>query len=57
MFNPMLEEALFHLLAELERFGLPLSIAAWLSVAVGVLAMGYALRNERRGRVWRAGPV
>ena len=53
----MLEEQLFQLLAALERMGLVPSVLAWLVVAGGSVAMGVALRNERRRSVWTAGAL
>ena len=38
----------------LERLGVGLSIAAWCAVAVGVAAMTFAMRRERRTGIWVA---
>lgn len=46
------EELLFRSLVLLERLGVWLSVLAWLTVALGVAAMAYILRNEKLA-IWR----
>ncbi len=51
----MAEDLFFRLLSLIEQLGPGLSILAWVTVACGAGAMGYALRQERRRSVWIAG--
>jgi len=51
----MVENLFFRLLSLIEQLGPGLSILAWVTVACGAGAMGYALRQERRRSVWIAG--
>lgn len=53
----MLDELLFRAFELVTLIGLPLSILAWFTVAFWTAAMLYALRYERRWRIWVAGFV
>ena len=48
----MAEEALFRLMALIQRLGVGLSWLAWITVAAGALLMGWVLRRERGRAVW-----
>ncbi len=52
-----IEEWFFRFLEWLERLGVWLSLAAWLTVAAGVVGMAILLRRERRLAVWLAAAV
>ena len=53
----MAEQALFRLMALVQRLGVGLSWLAWITVAVGALLMAWVLRGERRGEIWRPAAV
>ncbi|HYX68775.1 MAG TPA: hypothetical protein VE825_06560 [Terriglobales bacterium] len=48
----MAEQALFRLMALVQRLGVGLSWLAWITVAVGALLMAWVLRGERRAGIW-----
>lgn len=48
----MAEQALFRLMALVQRLGVGLSWLAWVTVAAGALLMAWMLRRERRRAVW-----
>ena len=48
----MAEQALFRLMALVQRLGVGLSWLAWITVAVGALLMAWALRGERGAGIW-----
>ena len=48
----MAEQALFRLMALVQRLGVGLSWLAWITVAAGALLMAWVLRRERRRTVW-----
>jgi hypothetical protein len=48
----MAEQALFRLMALVERLGVGLSWLAWITVAAGALLMAWMLRGERRRQIW-----
>ncbi|HUK87854.1 MAG TPA: hypothetical protein VLT85_09335 [Terriglobales bacterium] len=48
----MAEQALFRLMALVERLGVGLSWLAWITVAAGALLMAWVLRQERRRAIW-----
>lgn len=48
----MAEQALFRLMALIQRMGVGLSWLAWITVAAGALLMAWVLRRERRREIW-----
>ena len=48
----MAEQALFRLMALIQRLGVGLSWLAWITVAVGALLMAWVLRGERHTGIW-----
>lgn len=48
----MAEQALFRLMALIQRMGVGLSWLAWITVAAGALLMAWVLRHERRRGIW-----
>ena len=53
----MSDQTLFRLLDWIERWGVWLSWLAWLTVFLGAIAMGWALRRERSRAAWRAAAI
>ena len=48
----MAEQALFRLMALVQRLGVGLSWLAWITVAAGALLMAWMLRRERSRAIW-----
>ncbi|HXZ26640.1 MAG TPA: hypothetical protein VEG08_01435 [Terriglobales bacterium] len=48
----MAEQALFRLMALVQRLGVGLSWLAWITVAAGALLMAWVLRRERGTAIW-----
>lgn len=53
----MSDQTLFRLLEWIQRWGVWLSWLAWLTVFLGAIAMGWALRRERSPAAWRAAAI